>query len=141
VKLAAPGAELPQIVLEQGMRVDADSVAVDEAMDRVIIQERAKLLNAARVQAIEVSELANFAFQCIERLALVLASMDEDGHSMSEWNFSESGRRVFEEGATGERQCPDQPVAERIVEHGRASPRRVVADLRLGLEDHYTGMV
>ena len=65
---------------------------------------------------------------------LVLSGMDQDRHSMAERRVAETGRRDFEKGPAGEGQRPDQRVAQRIMEHGRAAAGRVVADRLLRLE-------
>ena len=49
-------------------------------------------------------------------------------------------RRVFEERAACERQRADQPVAERIMDHCRASARRVKADLFFRLQHDDLGV-
>ena len=135
MQLAAAAAQLAQIALEQRVRVEADAVAIGDAVTRVRLQQRAELVHAARVEPLErrrTSEIsassASSAARSSSRAWISTGIRRPSGTSLKP-----SGGE-FEEGAAGERQRPDQPVAERIMEHGRASARRVEADLLLGLE-------
>src|SRR5574338_906529 len=61
--------------------------------------------------------------------------MDQHRHAPPERSAGKALWRRLEEPAAGQRQRSDEAVAERIMEHGRASPGGMEADLLLGLED------
>ena len=48
--------QLPKIALEQRMRVEADAFAVCNSVERIFLQQRAKLVNSGRIEPIEVGE-------------------------------------------------------------------------------------
>ena len=97
-------------------------------------------MHAARVEPLELGERRNLRFERVERRALLLARMDQHRHPVPERHIGESLGRIVEERAAGERQRADEPVAERIMDHGRASARRVKADLLFGFEHGHPGV-
>jgi len=127
--------ELPQIPLQQGMRIEPDRAPVGDAVDRVVLQQRAKLMDSASVEPLDFGEQSDVGFERIDRSTFLLAGMDEHRQMMPEWKLGEAGRRMLDEVSTRERQFPDHAVAQEIVQHRRASTRRVEAYLVFGLED------
>jgi hypothetical protein len=78
--------------------------------------------------------------QILERRDLPGAGMNQHRHSPTKRHVGEAGRWLLEEPTAGERQRPHLRIAERVVEHGRASARRMIADRCLGLEDGHFRM-
>ena len=78
--------------------------------------------DASRVEPVERRELRNFPLELVKVGPLLLPGMDQDRHPAPHRNVAKLGRRSVEEGSAGEGQRAYQPVAERIMEHGRASP-------------------
>ena len=124
------------------MRVEPDAVAVGDSVARVVLQQRAKLMHSARVEPLELGEQRNLRLERVQCAALVFARMDQHRHRAAERDIAETlRRRLSKNGSAGERQRAHQPVAERIMEHGRASPRGVKADLLLRFEHGHLGLL
>ena len=92
------------------------------------------------VEPLNIGEQANVRLKLVQGGALVLASVNQDWHRTSKRDVGEARRRILDELAAGERQRPNQPVAEEVVKHRSASARRVKADLLLGLDHGNAGM-
>src|SRR6478735_945852 len=97
-------------------------------------------MDFARVEPLEVRKDGDFGLERIECHLLVLTSVDEHRHAMAERDIGEGIRRTVEETAARKRQRPNQPVAKRIMDHGRASARGMEPDLLLGLEHGYASV-
>ena len=141
MKLAAAAAQLAQIALQEGVGVEADAVAVGDAVGRVILEQRTKLVDPGLVEPLKRGKGGQLGLKRVERRALILARVDQNRHAPPERDVAEAGRRIIEEGPAGQGQCPHQPVAERVMEHGRAAAGRVIADLLFGLEHCDASMV
>ena len=131
------------MALQQGMRIEPDAVAVDQARDRAAFARAdagQSSSTPSSLDPLELRERRDVRMQRVELGKLVFAGMDQDRHAMAERRVGETGRRSFEKSPAGERQRPDQRVAERIMQHRRASAGRVIADGLLGLEDDDLGM-
>jgi hypothetical protein len=130
--LPASAAQPAQIALEKRVRVEADSAPVGNAVAGIFPQQRAQRVHPARVKPLEPGETRELRFERVERRALVIARVDQHRHLPSD--RAKFIRRIVEKRPAGQRQRAHQPVAERVMEHGRASPRSVKADLLLGFE-------
>jgi len=115
--------KLAQIALQQGMRIEADAVAVNQPMRRIGFQQRAKIVNGLSVETVELGKLRDFTLERIERVDLVIAGVDEHRHRMPQGRVREAGRRVLDETAASERQFSNQAVAEEVMQHRRAAAR------------------
>src|SRR5438270_13109215 len=107
-KLAIPAAQLAKIALEQRMRIEADALQVGDTVRRIVLEQRAQLVDAPGVQPLKVSELRQLSLERIERVALVVARMDEDRHAPPERDLAETCRLIIEERAAREGQGPHQ---------------------------------
>ena len=96
-------------------------------------QDRAHLGHARFVDPLERRERRHIRFGALEVVDLLGASVDKDRQRMAERRCSNLGRWVVEQPAADQGQRSDHRVAERIMEHGRASARGVEAGLLLGL--------
>jgi hypothetical protein len=121
MKLTAAAAQLAQIALQEGMGVEADTVAVGDAVGRVVLEQRAKFVDSGLVEPLERGKRGQLGLKCVERVALILAGVDQHRHASPERQVAERRGRIVEEGPAGQGQCPHQPVAERVMEHGRAA--------------------
>src|SRR5689334_22782435 len=134
MKLAAVATERPQIALEQSMGVEADAVAIDDAVGRVVLEQRTERVHSPGIEPLQFRELADLGLERVQTCTLFLASVDKDGHSAAERHVGEALRRHLEEASARQGQRADEPVAERVMDHRRAPAGRVEADLLLGLE-------
>ena len=140
MKLAAAASQLTQIALQHRMGVEADRIVVDQTMDRVFPQQRTQGVDTRRLEPAYLRELPDFDLESVERLTLIFARVNENRHGVTERSVREAIRRIFDEAAAGKRQRANETIAEEIMEHRRASPRRVKADLLLGLEHRHSGL-
>jgi hypothetical protein len=76
VKRAAAGTQLPQIALQQRVRIEPDAVAVGDTMTGVFPEQRAQPVDALGVEPLEADEQGEFGVERIERLPLILPRMD-----------------------------------------------------------------
>ena len=131
------------MALKEGVRVEANGVAVDKSGDRAAFagpDGRTKIANAGFPNVFQLGEGSNRRVQNLERRNLLSAGVNQHGHSSTKRHVGEAGRWLLEETTAGERQRPHLRIAERVVEHGRASARRMIADRFLGLEDGHFRM-
>src|SRR5687768_17392307 len=70
----------------------------------------------------------------LQRRLLLVAREYQHRHRPAQRYLSEGVGGIIEERPAGERQRPHQPVAKRIMEHGRAAPGRMETDLLFGLD-------
>src|SRR4029079_8755637 len=121
-QLPAPVSQLTQVALQQGMWIQPDAVSVSDAMYRIALEKRTKLVDSSPVEPLELSEDSQLGVKCIERVLLLLPRVDQHRNAMAERHLAERPGRVVEEGPARQRERPHQPVSERIVQHGRAAP-------------------
>ena len=121
------------------MRIEAETVEVGDAVPRIVPQQRAQPVDARRIEPLQLREGRDVGVEGFECVALLLPRVDEDRHSVRA-DRRRNARVDRRRRPAGERQRADEAVAERIMEHRRASARRVKADLLLGLEDRDLGM-
>ena len=123
------------------MRIEPDAVAIGDPMRRIILEQRAQLMHAARVEPLELGEGDSSVWSASSAGRSSSRAWTSTGIRRPSGTSPKLAGRIFEEGPAGQRQRPDQPVAERIMEHGRAAARRMIADLLLGLEHRNARMV
>ena len=139
-QLAAAAHQPPQIALEHRVRIEVERVEIGDSVARILLQQRAEVVDSRGVEMFERGKGRNLGVEPVQRLALVVARMHEHRHPVAERHVGETLGRVVEEGPAGERQRAHQAVAERIMEHRRASARRMVAGLLFRLENQDSSM-
>src|SRR5206468_6077180 len=95
MKLAPAAPQLAQIALKQRMRIEADAVAVGKAVERVILEQRAQLVDSRAIEPFQRRERRQLSLQRVERLPLVLARVDQHRHSPPERHIAEARRGIF----------------------------------------------
>ena len=117
------------------MRIEPRSAQVRDPENGLVIQQGTHRMQASAVEALNLRELADLRFKSIQRFALILTRVDEHWHPVAERNIGEFRGRIIEERPAGEGQRAHEPVAEEIMDHRRASARRMEAHLFLGFEN------
>ena len=93
MQLSSMSAQVPQVSLQQGVRIEPHRVEIGDSVAGVFAQQRAQGVNPRRIQSIELSESRDLAIKGIERVQLVLAAVHEQGYAMAERNFREAAAR------------------------------------------------
>ena len=78
-------------------------------------------MHTATIETLELGKLADFSLQRFKRGAFVLARMDQHRHLVAERNVRELARWIVEKRAAGERQRAYDTIAQRIMDHRRAT--------------------
>ena len=133
-QLASASPQLAQIALEQRVRVEPDAAPVGDSMHCVGFEQRAQLVDARLIQSLELGKEGNVGIELVERVAFILPGEDQHRHRPADRHLGKVLGRIVEEAAAGEGQRTHQSIAQRIMKHGRAPPRRMETDLLLGFE-------
>src|SRR5579875_289007 len=121
IEFAASAAEFSQVGLKEGMRLESSTTQVDDSVDRIVSEKRAKIVNSRGVEPHELRENTDVPLKFVQGRAFVLAGMNQHRHVMAERLIREPGRRRVEKISAGEGKRSNQPVTKRIVNHRRAS--------------------
>ena len=95
-------------------------------------------MHSGGIELVERGERRKLFVKLVERFPLVLAGVDEHRNEVAD--LTKFTRRIVEEWTTGERQRTHKAVAERIMDHRRASARRMIPNLLFGFEDAHSRM-
>ncbi len=131
------------MALEQGVRIEPDAIAVGKRGDRAVLPDtdgRAEAEDSGLVQHLQLGEGGDCRMKRFERGEFLLARMDQHRPSMAERHVGKALRRLLEEAAARQCERANLRVAERVVQHGRASAARVIADRLFRLEQGHASL-